>query len=223
MKRLIFLLLAFMMLLGLCACGESETVPPTTTAAPTTVQTEPVCVHQYAAADCVTPKTCTICGQTRGSALGHDYAEGTCTRCGEADPTYRPLLGSEWRIDCLHTDGSQLELVSLIFNADGTADFSAGIYDRLSDIPEEERSDYMSDEEYWYDYSGEIYCYAGFGVYSPLVYTVEGDIITCTLSYNEESVLILERTAGNMLTVTYYEGNFSIYYLQVGDVLSCEG
>lgn len=223
MKRFISTLLVFFMLFVLCACGEEPT--PTTTAAPqpTTTTPEPACVHVYTDADCVTPRTCTLCGAARGEALGHDYTEGICSRCGGEDSTYVALLDGDWRFDALSENGSQLEYIVLQFSDDGTAYFGAGIYDRLSDVPEEERDSYMLDEENWYDYSGEIYYFAGFGVGDELVYTVEGNIITCELKYEDTvyGTLILERTGGNMLTVTYFEGDFSIYYLQVGDVLSC--
>ena len=222
MKPYVSMLLVFVILLTLCACGDTSTI--TTTAAPqtTTSSTGPVHSHSYQNADCTTPKTCSECGHIRGDALGHDYANGVCNRCGEADSTYKPLSGTDWRIDCFNTDGSQMEYIVLRFNEDGTAEFGAGIYDRLADVPEEERDDFMLNEDNWYDYSGEIYYYAGFGVYSPLVYTVEGNIITCTLAYDENSVFILERTAGNLLTVTYFEGQFAIIFMQVGDVLRGE-
>lgn len=223
MKQFLCVLTAWILVLSLCACTGDDSMPTTpSTPANSSAPTQPVCVHTYADADCVTPKTCTICGSTRGSALGHDYQEGLCTRCGQTDATYKPLLDTAWRIDCLNSDGSQMEYVVLRFQQDGTATFGAGIYDRLADVPEEARDEFMLNEDNWYDYSGEIYYYAGFGVYSPLVYTVEGDIITCTLAYDEESVFILERTAGNLLTVTYFEGQFAIYYMQVGDVLCGE-
>ena len=212
------------MLFTLCACGKEPA--PTTTAAPqpTTTQAPPECVHVYKDADCQTPKTCTLCGTTRGNALGHDYKEGICTRCSQEDPTYVALLDGFWRTDALNESGSQLERVSLRFNEDGTAMFAAGIYDRLADIPEDQRDGYVQNEENLYDYSGELYCYAGYGVYDIVTYSVDGNMITCTLGNDEETVatMILERTAGNMLTVTYFEGNFSIYYLQVGDVLMAE-
>ena len=35
------------------------------------------------------------CGATQGEALGHDFAEGVCTRCEEADPDYVPEQGGE--------------------------------------------------------------------------------------------------------------------------------
>lgn len=45
--------------------------------------------HEWIAADCVTPKTFSVCGETTGNALGHLWEEATCikpkrcTRCGE--------------------------------------------------------------------------------------------------------------------------------------------
>lgn len=223
MKR-VSILLILVMLFGLCACSKADPTSPTVTSPSSTpTPTVPECVHQYADADCVTAKTCTLCGVTRGSALGHDYADGFCTRCGEEDATYVGLTAKAWRFDAVNETGSQMEYIRLQFNDDGTAIFGAGIYDRLSDVPAEERDAYMEDEENWYDYSGEIFYYAGYGVYDPLEYTVEGSIITCTLARGDDQVgtLILERTGGNRLTVTYFEGDFSIYYLQVGDILNC--
>lgn len=44
--------------------------------------------HNWEAADCDHPKTCTDCGATDGDALGHDYQDGRCIRCGAADPDY---------------------------------------------------------------------------------------------------------------------------------------
>lgn len=50
---------------------------------------EPECQHQWTEADCLNAKSCTLCGQTEGEALGHDWQEascakaGHCSRCGE--------------------------------------------------------------------------------------------------------------------------------------------
>ena len=44
--------------------------------------------HDWADATCEEPETCTRCEETRGETLGHDYEDGECTRCGEADPDY---------------------------------------------------------------------------------------------------------------------------------------
>jgi len=49
---------------------------------------EPECEHVWVEADCDTPKTCSVCGDTEGEALGHSYVEdiidATCTATGTA-------------------------------------------------------------------------------------------------------------------------------------------
>ena len=42
--------------------------------------------HSWNNATCTTPKTCSVCGETEGEALGHNYENGSCTVCGAADP-----------------------------------------------------------------------------------------------------------------------------------------
>lgn len=39
--------------------------------------------HTFADASCTEPKTCTVCGETEGEALGHTCEIGTCKQCGE--------------------------------------------------------------------------------------------------------------------------------------------
>ncbi|MGN0611569.1 MAG: hypothetical protein ACI4JI_07265 [Ruminiclostridium sp.] len=39
--------------------------------------------HEYADATCTEPKTCTICGETDGEALGHSVSIGICDKCKE--------------------------------------------------------------------------------------------------------------------------------------------
>ena len=43
--------------------------------------------HNYAAATCTAPATCS-CGETQGEALGHNYVEGVCSNCNGVDPDY---------------------------------------------------------------------------------------------------------------------------------------
>ena len=51
-------------------CNTSET------------QNIPVLEHNYSEATCTKPQTCTRCGATTGTALGHNLVNGVCTRCG---------------------------------------------------------------------------------------------------------------------------------------------
>ena len=58
------------------------------------------CQHEWQDADCVTPKTCALCQQTEGDALGHSWQEAscetpkTCTACGA---TEGEALGHTWQ------------------------------------------------------------------------------------------------------------------------------
>lgn len=40
-----------------------------------------LCSHVFKAATCTEPQTCSKCGETKGSALGHTTSTGACTRC----------------------------------------------------------------------------------------------------------------------------------------------
>ena len=46
------------------------------------------CTHTGGNATCTEKAICTECGEAYGEALGHNFAEGACTVCGEADPDY---------------------------------------------------------------------------------------------------------------------------------------
>lgn len=46
-------------------------------------ETIPQISHSWVEATCTSVKKCSVCGTTEGSALGHNYSGGTCTRCGE--------------------------------------------------------------------------------------------------------------------------------------------
>lgn len=43
--------------------------------------------HVFSDATCDQAKTCHICDTTEGNALGHNYLDGTCGRCGAPDPS----------------------------------------------------------------------------------------------------------------------------------------
>lgn len=56
-----------------CECGSSYTEAIAATGN-----------HSYMPATCTTPQTCSVCGQTAGSAFGHNWDNGTVT----TEPTY---------------------------------------------------------------------------------------------------------------------------------------
>ena len=45
----------------------------------------PCTEHSWNDATCTTAKTCSVCGATEGSALGHNYVDGVCSNCGEEE------------------------------------------------------------------------------------------------------------------------------------------
>ena len=57
------------------------------------------CSHKYKAATCTAPKTCSVCGDTEGEALGHDYKAATCTApktCSVCGDTEGEALGHDY-------------------------------------------------------------------------------------------------------------------------------
>ena len=47
--------------------------------------------HNYMDANCDHPKRCSFCDYTVGKALGHNYIDGCCTKCSSRDPNYVDL------------------------------------------------------------------------------------------------------------------------------------
>ena len=101
MKKAISLVFVLAFCLLLCACVEQNATPTTTlhvhvweTATCTTAKTCSICKqtegsaigHNWEIATCSTPKTCTYCNITEGSVASHNYKDGTCTMCSAKDP-----------------------------------------------------------------------------------------------------------------------------------------
>lgn len=62
------------------------------------------CPHsEWNPATCTAPKTCNMCGETEGEALGHDWTEATCTspktcsRCGVTEGEAKGHVPGEWK------------------------------------------------------------------------------------------------------------------------------
>jgi hypothetical protein len=66
--------------------SATDSVPETNA----TSSTQPPHSHSYGNATCTAPAKCS-CGATKGSALGHSYSNGKCSRCGSSDPNYNPI------------------------------------------------------------------------------------------------------------------------------------
>ena len=97
MKKLTLILLSVLMIVTLAACGDKceHTYDNACDATCNECgETRGVGAHDFADADCLNPKTCTVCGKTEGSALGHEWTtpdvdlcevQSTCSRCGATD------------------------------------------------------------------------------------------------------------------------------------------
>ena len=79
-----------------CSCGDSYTGDETAALGHSykAEESAPTCTEAG-----FTVYTCSRCGDTYkedgASALGHDYQDGVCSRCGKADPDYRPPVDRE--------------------------------------------------------------------------------------------------------------------------------
>ena len=57
------------------------------------------CEHQWTEATCTTPKTCSLCDETEGEALGHDWTPATCESpetCSRCNETQGNATGHDW-------------------------------------------------------------------------------------------------------------------------------
>ena len=78
-KRLFIILLVLVLSLPLTGCG---------------------CDHEWYAASCSAPKTCSLCGATEGEALPHTWQEATCTTpktCSVCKATEGSVAAHKWQ------------------------------------------------------------------------------------------------------------------------------
>ncbi len=76
------------------------------------------CTHSWVSATCQYAKYCELCGETSGSALGHSYSGGYCTRCSAAEPGY--------------SGSSDVEVVDLIDQTGMTIGFGSATINSVS-------------------------------------------------------------------------------------------
>ena len=222
MKKLFALILALVMVVSLCACGDKNTTPDGTnpsktpsTGAPTegnkteTTGTQPseddattpapttpaptTCSHSWKDATCFAPKTCTKCNATEGSALDHSYENGSCTKCGEEDNRV-PFTDNVWQMDALN--GNQLYRINLdCYKGIGMVNVSIWSENGQTGDP--------------YQFEGKNYYENGFGGEAELSYTENGDTINLNVTTYDGSAsgtLTLKRANATQYTVTAITG-----------------
>lgn len=83
-KTVSLIILACIVLLSFSACG---------------------CEHEWQEATCNAPRTCSLCGETEGEALGHEWTDAdcenpkTCSRCGETEGEPLGHTPGEWEAE----------------------------------------------------------------------------------------------------------------------------
>lgn len=78
-----------------CNCGDTYTESITKSE------------HSYSKATCTKPKTCSTCGDTQGTSLGHTIIDGVCSKCGTVKVTIEQLQGA-WLLT--YTDGDYIKM-----------------------------------------------------------------------------------------------------------------
>ena len=77
----VLIIAVILCLFTVISCGEKE------------------CEHDWTDADCVKPKTCSICQETSGAELGHTWSEATCTTpktCSVCNATEGDAIGHNY-------------------------------------------------------------------------------------------------------------------------------
>lgn len=180
--------------------SEPESTEAETTTATTTTPTTTKHTHKFSAATCTAPKKCS-CGVTSGSALGHNYVNGVCSRCNAKDPNphYTPAAqkGGVWISK--HESGSELYMITVSVSKK-TLDVGSGRL--LESLPADVQESCKNDCE---EYNGKQY-YLGKGSGADIG-VAESDN-TLTLTDGGGRKLVLTRTAENTFKCTSVTDGF---------------
>ena len=98
-KKFIAGLMAASLVFSLCACGQeteskksNETkVNSIDSEGKVTAEETTIHIHIPTVATCVEDSYCEDCYESLSPALGHDYQDGSCTRCNDIDPDSLPV------------------------------------------------------------------------------------------------------------------------------------
>lgn len=157
--------------------------------------TKPVHKHSFSDATCTEPKKCS-CGAVEGTALGHNYKDGVCTRCKGKDPNFSFTsvlkMQGKWKFQHLvpgEMSDTELHSISLFICTPGEYCSNISIGDPLSSLPDDMQND--PDIKQYCDLFDGKYYYVGRGA--------GGDIKTVT---EEGNTVTLVDTSGNKIVFT---------------------
>ena len=92
---LLALLLSFSLMLVGCDGGEGAT----SQGGGDGDNADATCTHEWESASCIKPKTCKLCKETEGNALGHTWEDADCETpktCSVCEETKGAALGHSW-------------------------------------------------------------------------------------------------------------------------------
>ena len=201
----------------------TESSKPTNSTKPTE-SSKPAHTHSFANATCTEAKKC-ACGATEGKALGHDYIDDKCSRCGAVDATYKALTSGQWLINAV--SGNKLYAMSFIFGGDEPF-ASIGEGDNIKTLPEDFQKELIENATNP-DYADSIVkvgnetYYIGMGGGNGFTFTVDKNTVVLT-EIDTTKTLTITRVAGDKYKISAINGDFldTNGGLKVGDVLVWE-
>ena len=199
----------------------ANTSKPTETSKPAE-SSKPAHTHSFSNATCTEPKKC-ACGATEGKALGHDYIDDKCSRCGAVDATYKALTSGQWLINAV--SGNKLYAMSFIFGGDEPF-ASIGEGDNIKTLPEDFQKEINDNPADYADsvvkVGNETY-YIGMGGGNGFTFTVDKNTVVLT-EVDTTKTLTITRVAGDKYKISAINGDFldTNGGLKVGGVLVWE-
>lgn len=171
-----------------------DTSDPDNTSGEDDSSSEPTHSHEYSAATCTNAATCS-CGATNGEALGHEYANGACTRCKAKDPNYKDYTSvktkaCKWKFMFVSAKGTLYDGTLILNQTVPTVGATLG--DKVEpDAPEAQDA---------IAFEGNLY-YCGRGTGSVPLKSVTEDGATITVTDTADRKLVLTRIDENTLKV----------------------
>lgn len=193
--------------------SKSEATESSSQAEIVTSSFTPVHTHSFSPATCTEPKKCS-CGATDGNALGHSFANGSCSRCGAKDPDYITPISQKqgrWISNIIsNNDIATVEItVSSLIYSKGQS-YDSVPQDKISYIREDDCKT-INGVKYWF--------FIGDGI--NINVTEEGKTVTVGLE-DSNCKIILARTGEDSMSITSFSGEMPSYLptLSVGNVFT---
>lgn len=187
-----------------CACGDSYRSDE-----------KEAMGHSLTDATCDKAKTCTVCAATEGEALGHSWAEGKCTVCGEEQPNYKPLNTGKWQALVMRGDGVLCNIELCV--QDGQQVFECGYGAELSTLDKDFQNQLLETPGSLVDYEGKQYY---FGMGDGCRITFDGGADGGSFTAEGATVYVI-RVAGDQVKIDNVEGEiFGNGAIQPGLILT---